>query len=298
MNNFPLISVAVATYNGSLFIREQLDSILTQTYPNVEIIIVDDCSTDNTVDILKEYLEIHKNIQLYVNDENLGVNKTFNKALTFCHGDFIAISDQDDIWLSNKLKDSISSIDTNILLYSNSELIDERGNSLGRRKTRRTQLHSGAESRIFTLTNRTAGHTFFFKAGLLEYVLPIPLYCHYDWWIAFVATNIGRIIFVESSFVMHRIHLENQTKKMRVISSEEGFIFLKRWVETILSFEFLKNRFFFEELNLILNIESLILKKVRFILFQIKYRNVLFDTQGFWSTINRARKLNLPHIPD
>lgn len=89
----PLISVAMATYNGSRFLKEQLDSLLSQTYPNIEIIVVDDCSTDNTVEILKEYELKYNNIHICENEINLGVNQTFGKALKLTKGELIAICD-------------------------------------------------------------------------------------------------------------------------------------------------------------------------------------------------------------
>ena len=97
------ISIAIATYNGARFLREQLDSLYTQTLLPDEIVVCDDASTDGTVDILKEYHDKY-GLQFYVNEHSLGCNRNFFKAISLCHGDYICICDQDDIWLPNKIE--------------------------------------------------------------------------------------------------------------------------------------------------------------------------------------------------
>ena len=128
---YPLISVVMATYNGERFLAEQLDSIFLQSYPNIELIIVDDVSVDGTVAIIKSYCEKHSNIRLYVNDENLGYIKNFEKGMLLATGALIALSDQDDIWVTDKLSILFEGIAEHEIIYSDSELIDETGKRLG-----------------------------------------------------------------------------------------------------------------------------------------------------------------------
>ena len=111
-----LISVALCTYNGEKFLREQIDSILAQTYKNLEIVIVDDCSTDKTTNIINAYAEKDKRIKLFQNASNLGFNKNFERALGLTSGEYIAISDQDDIWLPQKLQSLLDNIKNNWLI--------------------------------------------------------------------------------------------------------------------------------------------------------------------------------------
>ena len=110
-----MISVAMATFNGEPYIQEQLDSIYNQTRKVDEIIIVDDCSTDSTVRVIEQYILSHKDIdiKLYKNEENLGYKKNFKKAISLCHGDYVFLSDQDDIWKVNKVEDMISIMEEN-----------------------------------------------------------------------------------------------------------------------------------------------------------------------------------------
>ena len=93
-----MISIVMATYNGETYIREQINSILNQTISDFELIICDDCSKDSTVEIIKRYKDKDKRITLVENEKNLGFKKNFEKAISYCKGDFIAFCDQDDIW--------------------------------------------------------------------------------------------------------------------------------------------------------------------------------------------------------
>lgn len=97
------ISVAMATYNGEFYVSEQIRSILQQTNPPDEIIIVDDASTDNTIQVLSTALAGFSNARIIVNKNNLGYSSSFFKALSECTGDLIFISDQDDCWEIDKV---------------------------------------------------------------------------------------------------------------------------------------------------------------------------------------------------
>ena len=96
-NNFT-VSVVMCTYNGEKYIREQIDSILQQTYSVDEIIIQDDCSTDGTCEVLYEYQQRYAQKQVIRNKRNIGFNPNFFSAIARAKGDYIAIADQDDIW--------------------------------------------------------------------------------------------------------------------------------------------------------------------------------------------------------
>jgi glycosyltransferase involved in cell wall biosynthesis len=81
MDDKALVSIALCTYNGEAYLREQLDSIVDQSYPAIELIAVDDCSSDNTLKILEEYAAKYPYIQVFVNPQNLGYIRNFEKAL-------------------------------------------------------------------------------------------------------------------------------------------------------------------------------------------------------------------------
>ena len=126
-----MISIAMATYNGSKYLSEQIDSILSQTYSDFELVVTDDCSTDDTFSILSYYASMDSRIRIYENESNLGFRDNFAKAIGLCVGDYVALSDQDDIWLPNHLELLISNISTYSIVCANSELIDQYGKSIG-----------------------------------------------------------------------------------------------------------------------------------------------------------------------
>lgn len=123
------ISVALCTYNGAKFIKKQLDSILNQTLKVNEIIVCDDQSTDSTLAILEVYKNNHPNIfKIFKNESSLKSNKNFEKALSLTSGEYIFFSDQDDLWVPNKVAKIINVFEENKNtegVFSNANLIDE-----------------------------------------------------------------------------------------------------------------------------------------------------------------------------
>ena len=105
---YPLVSIFIVTYNSALFIRECLDSVLAQDYPNMEVVIGDDASTDNTVEIIHEYQQKHPHlIKLNVNSVNVGITKNCNITLALCTGKYIAMFAGDDVMLPGKISKQV-----------------------------------------------------------------------------------------------------------------------------------------------------------------------------------------------
>ena len=154
MQKDSLVSIAMCSYNGERFIQEQINSILEQSYSNFELIITDDCSSDKTIEIIKNYQANDTRIKLYQNEVNLGFVKNFEKAISLCTGEYIALADQDDIWTKDKLKTFIENIGENVLIYSDALLIDEHAVSMEEELIRpEKDLISGSNNRAFILEN-------------------------------------------------------------------------------------------------------------------------------------------------
>lgn len=123
-----MISVAMCTFNGEKYIKEQIESIINQSLIPDEIVICDDCSKDNTVNIIKETLDNWSGkVHLVVNEKNLGYRKNFEKAISLCNGDIIFLSDQDDVWNRNKIEIMVNALNNSdaILAFHDVEVVDE-----------------------------------------------------------------------------------------------------------------------------------------------------------------------------
>lgn len=219
MNNLPVISIALCTYNGDKYLKALLDSLVKQTYRNLEIVVVDDHSSDNTWGILTQFAEVDHRFRLYRNEENLGYNKNFEKALGLCSGEFIAICDQDDIWLHDKISLMQQHIGDHQLLYHDSELIDKNGNSMHFKISDKFNFYRGGDPTVFLMMNCVSGHSILMKKQLLQSVFPIPKDSPYDQWIAYVATLNGTIDFLNKCLVRYRQHGGNATDLLSVNKS-------------------------------------------------------------------------------
>lgn len=206
-----LVSIALATYNGEKFLRNQLDSLLAQTYKNIEIIVCDDCSKDGTVKILEEYKTKHK-ITYYVNEKNLGYIKNFEKVIGLCSGEYIALSDQDDVWLDNKIELLVNNIGDCSLIFSDASLIDENGDIFEESFHDYQNIYMPEnydQYRFLLFRNFVTGCTSLFKKEILSKAIPFIDSIPHDWWIALNASMIGEIKKNQSPLVQYRQHSNN-----------------------------------------------------------------------------------------
>lgn len=204
--SYPLISIALCTYNGESYLTQQIDSLVAQTYPNLEIIISDDASTDHTVSILKSYNETH--ISIFINKQNMGYNKNFEACLRRCTGKYLCIADQDDIWDKDKIQKLYEKVRHFAMIFSNSALIDEEGKALNMTMSQTlNRTFSSIQSPLeLVYANVVSGHAMLFDRQLLDKALPVPDGIFYDWWLAYVATTMGGIQYLDETLVNHREH--------------------------------------------------------------------------------------------
>ena len=133
MQNFPLVSVICLSYNHEAYVVEALNSVINQTYPNVELLIADDCSTDNSVEVIQNWLENHPEVDFLTNEKNLGNTKTFNQLAKKAKGEFIIDLATDDILLPNCIEKQVKTFQNSkfknlAIVYGNLIEIDENGN--------------------------------------------------------------------------------------------------------------------------------------------------------------------------
>ena len=128
------VSVVIPMYNAEKYIKETLDSVFTQTYKNYEVIVVNDCSKDNSLKIVEEYQKQHKNLKILNNEKNLNVAESRNKGVREAKGEWIAFLDADDKWTENKLETQLKLVKENnsSLSYASYYFIDDDGNDLNK----------------------------------------------------------------------------------------------------------------------------------------------------------------------
>ena len=212
-----MISIAMATYNGEEFIKEQLDSILQQTYKDFELIICDDCSKDKTLSILNDYANKDNRIKVFVNHENLGFKKNFENAIKNCTGDYIAFCDQDDIWTPDHLEILYSEIDDKDLICGNAELIDKNGNKMGMNTydclTNFILPYTNIELFLNLLHGNFAqGTATMISKRIISQLLPIPEDVKYhDSWTASIAALNNGCKYTDKIVLYYRQHTNNQT---------------------------------------------------------------------------------------
>lgn len=214
-SSIPLVSIAVCTFNGEKYLREQLDSLVYQDYSNLEIVVIDDGSSDGTWNILRDYSDRFSFIKIYQNELNLGYIRNFERAISKCSGEYIALSDQDDIWELHKVRTLYNNINDHVLIYHDSNIINEFGESLNRKMSDVINLYEGGDFRPFLFMNCISGHSMLFRRSLVERFTPFSDACFHDWWIAYIAVNYGTIGLVEESLVYYRQHEGSTTDILR-----------------------------------------------------------------------------------
>lgn len=127
-----LVSVITPVYNAERFIGQTLESMLAQTYENIEFILVDDCSGDNSAQIIQSYKKKHSNIFYHLQEQNMGAGVARNKALEIARGQYVAFLDSDDLWMPDKTKRQIDLMKSTgtPFCYAAIEMIDEQGKTI------------------------------------------------------------------------------------------------------------------------------------------------------------------------
>ena len=202
----------MATYNGENYLREQLDSLYAQTYIPDEIVVVDDCSTDNTRIILEEYHQKH-GLKYFINEITLGVNKNFEKSISLCSNDYISICDQDDVWLPHKIETlykKLLSIENNLPALVSSTKIDVDANLNKFGKARIDSKDTDSYSTTL-LGHHSSGCTMMMNRALLKYILPIPSDTKmlYDIYIGLIAAMVGNKYNIAEPLMYYRRHTSN-----------------------------------------------------------------------------------------
>ena len=213
MIDSPKISVAVCTYNGEKYIPAQLDSIINQSLPPYEIIIVDDGSSDETLSVLKQYSMKYKIIHHFCNEERLGFVRNFSLAISKTHGDYVALADQDDIWTENHLEALLHGIGHNAVCVGDAIMIDSGGKETGERFSdvkNNYFIPNDSVSKAYRIVynlNPYQGASMLIDRNWVETYLPIPEEaCYHDTFLAGCASLTQGLAVIPDIITRYRIH--------------------------------------------------------------------------------------------
>ena len=209
------IDILMATYNGEKYLTEQLDSIINQTYHNWNLLIRDDNSTDKTLEIIQNYHKKDKRIKILKDNKgNLGIVRNFEELLKSSESEFIMFSDQDDIWVENKLDMYLKMIEKiknkGFMIHSDAILFDKnKSNILKDTFISKKAINKGLENVFFNYF--VQGATILISKEIKNFILPFPkeVYLH-DRYIHLISELFFERIFVNKALIYYRQHGDNQ----------------------------------------------------------------------------------------
>lgn len=202
----PLVSVALCVHNGAAFLREQVESVLAQSESRLELVALDDASTDASLALLHEYAARDARVRVVANPRNLGASRSFERAMALGRAPFIAPCDQDDVWHPHKLARLLAVIGEHDLAYADSIYIDVDGRSLGRHVSDDLDMLDGRGALRFAFVNTVSGHAALLRRDLFEAARPFPLELFHDWWLAANAAARNGVVYLDEPLVRFRRH--------------------------------------------------------------------------------------------
>lgn len=218
-----MVTVLLAAYNGEAYIRQQLDSILNQTYKELAIVISDDLSTDYTPGILKEYEQKHPDrVRCLRNEKASGSpQNNFFRLLREVSDEYVMLCDQDDIWLPDKTEVTLKEMkrlekqwgkEVPLLVHGDLSVTDQSGN-IRHKSMVQYQKIAVKDNRFshYLVENNITGNTVMINQGFSPYLSYIPETCMmHDWWLGLVASCFGKISYIDRPLLLYRQHESNQ----------------------------------------------------------------------------------------
>lgn len=242
----------MTTYNGGEFLREQLDSMLEQSRPVNELVVCDDGSVDNTIEILKEFTaRAPFSVNVLINEHKLGSTKNFEKAISLCSGDIIVLCDQDDVWLPNKIAvfEKMFEIKPDCgMVFTDGMVVDENNiplyrlwKSIGFDKKRQRMFMGGNALLLFIGGNVVTGATAAIRKTFFEEAIPFPPYFVHDHWLATIAVLKRKLVFNTDLTIHYRKHSSQQLGTPEDESWSERFNNVFNFEKSISSMRLMQN---------------------------------------------------------
>ena len=306
------VDILVATCNGEKYVKEQIDSILNQTYENIRVIVSDDRSDDSTPKILKEIAKSDKRVILNLQKERLGVINNFEFLLKQVKSNFYMFSDQDDFWLPNKVEKMMEKQkqEDADLVFGDLEVVNEKLETMypsyGDYMLLNRKIKKCINSYEYNyLYNCVTGCTILGKTSMLDKILPLPntsKYVLHDHWIGIITGIYGKVAYVEETYIKYRQHGNNQVGTDKISHKFKKFsdvreLFLKIKIEIFQTFVDNNDRFpkeIQERNTKALNYFKMLENKKY---FNFKNRNIFYDlykNETFKYYIENFMVFNMP----
>jgi glycosyltransferase involved in cell wall biosynthesis len=262
------ISVALCTYNGEKFLQKQINSILNQTLKVDEILVCDDCSTDSTLMILDDYKKNNPGVfQIHQNEINLKSNKNFEKAISLCSGDYIFLSDQDDLWRDDKVEKTLAVFTQNPEaegVFSDATLVNDDGNVIFENISiwdsflfYESKMKKPIDLFDFLISNGNflTGATLCIRKEVKDYCFPFKTsnkFLHDEWFASILAKR-KTLYYTTDKLLFYRLHNSQQLGVGdidKIINSskksirEQDLILKFKKPKSFKDYKFLTNRYF------------------------------------------------------
>ena len=293
------VSIIMCTYNGERYLDAQIQSILGQIFTDFHLIIGDDCSSDKTYEILQKWKSKYPSkITLFKQERNIGYNENFARTISLATGDYVMISDQDDVWLPNKVGQQVAYMekfpDVILTHHKEEKLINGEVQKEEVPLIRWAIDYEGKDFRRFVLINVIAGHQIMFRKLLLDKIQPFPAGSDYvyDWWISTVALLHGRIGYLNEVLLYHRLH-ENNTwftfdRSVNKITTKKSFYdgFIDNRYKYLKELKLdKKNTHFIEKLRIILLERRETNSNKKLFYFLLRYRKHIFPVKARYAIL-------------
>ena len=241
------VNILMSTYNGQQFLAEQIRSIQEQSYTDWTLFIRDDGSSDNTKEILKDFEHQDSRIHLIDSDksDNLGVIKSFHKLVNHDRADYYFFSDQDDVWLPNKLELSLKEAqnylaDFPLMVYMDLKVVNQDLEIMTESMVKSQSHHANTELVQELTENTVTGGVAMINHALAEMWQETDDILMHDWYLALLASAFGNLVFIDQPGELYRQHSDN-VLGARTLSKR-----FKKWIRPHILFavywDLIKNR--------------------------------------------------------
>lgn len=217
-----MVDILLSTYNGELFLEEQLLSILNNSYKNIRILIRDDGSSDSTKNIINKFVVSNPDKVLLIEDNkgNIGSTKSFEKLMHYVKSDYFMFCDQDDYWCSSKIEISLNNLialeikygeNTPCVVFTDLYVVDNKLNKISDSFFKLVGLNPNVVNDLYKAMAMSVvpGCTMMMNRAVLNYIFPIPKTVIHDFWVVVITIKYGKVTYLNIPTIKYRQHSNN-----------------------------------------------------------------------------------------